>query len=222
MVDRDSLDKVAKTTAGVGDWAQSRAQPSADLHIRLIRRAKIFLPIAVVLLIALLVAWPNFDDREPGFTLSYSDISNYDDRVRMVRPRYTGMDSQNRPFVVTADAATQTDPDADEVTLQGLTADITLIDGNWLSMTATTAIFRPRDETLNASEGVSLHTNLGYELHTGAAFVDLRASRAHSDQAVKIQGPMGLFEADGFSADLEKQTISLEGHVKATIYPRPR
>ncbi|MFQ5533487.1 MAG: hypothetical protein ACE5EM_01515 [Sphingomonadales bacterium] len=192
-----------------------------DLHHRLVRLAKVLLPAATLVLIGFLVAWPRFHSGETSFMLSYSDISNYDDRIRMVRPRYEGTDKKNRPFVITADAAVQDRPGAEEVTLQGLNADITLSDGTWLSVEAATGIFRPGDEILKGADGVGIFSDLGYELHAEEAEIDVGLSRASGNHPVSLRGPMGKFKANRFAADLEARSVTFENAVKATIYPRP-
>lgn len=182
---------------------------------------RVVLPVATLALVAMLLAWPTFRVGESGFMLSFSDLTGYDDTVRMVSPRYVGTDSRNRPYVITADAAIQTEAGADEVTLEGLSADMTLVDGSWLSVTAVTGVFRPDDETLSVSGGVSIYSDLGYEFHVESAAIDFAQGLASGDEPVRGQGPLGLFQAESFEADLETGLVRLKGGVKATIYPKP-
>lgn len=183
---------------------------------------RVLLPLATLAMVAMLLAWPTFRVGESGFMLSFSDLTGYDDTVRMVSPRYVGTDSRNRPYVITADAAIQTEAGADEVTLEGLSADITLVDGSWLSVNASTGVFRPDDETLSVSGGVSIYSDLGYEFHVESAAIDFARGLASGDEPVRGQGPLGLFQAESFEAELETGLVRLMGGVKATIYPESR
>lgn len=208
-----------ESSAGWIERRRSADGPRSKYRGRTVTTLRVLLPVATLALVAMLLAWPTFRVGEAGFMLSFSDLTGYDDTVRMVSPRYVGTDSRNQPFVITADAAIQTEADADEVTLEGLSADITLVDGSWLSVGASTGVFRPDDETLSVSGGVSIYSDLGYEFHIESAAIDLAQGLARGDERVRGQGPLGLFQAESFEADLETGLILLRGGVKATIYP---
>ncbi len=201
-------------------WWQRVVPPDPfERHHRIILVLRVILPLAALALTGLVIAWPRLQTREPGFILSFSEIANYDDRIRMVRPRYAGIDSKNRPFVITADVATQTRGDDSEVSLEGLEADITLADGTWLNLQALTGAYRPRDEILTLRDKVHIFTDRGLEFETAVARVDLRRGEAISEAPVRGQGPFGTFQANRLYIEDSGQRLRFEGGVKATILP---
>ncbi len=63
-------------------------------------------------------------------------------RLRMVNPRYSGIDRESRPYVLTADAATQVPRSDDLVTLDGPKADLTTKSGNWVEISGDTGTYQ--------------------------------------------------------------------------------
>ena len=85
-------------------WAPSAAQ-IARRRI-LVRLAKWVLPIAGVGLLVGIAIWPELDRMEDRARVSFRRVMQAaPDAVRVVEPRYQGLDEQNRPFTVTARSA---------------------------------------------------------------------------------------------------------------------
>lgn len=200
-------------------WRHIVPSDPFERHHRIIVALRVALPLAALGLVGLVIAWPQLQTREPGFILSFSKIANYDDRIRMVHPRYAGIDSKNQPFVITADVATQTRGDDRKVSLEGLEADITLADGTWLNLQATTGTYRPRKEVLVLNDKVRIYTGRGLEFETEVARVDLRRGEAASDAPVQGHGPFGTFKADRLYIEDSGRRLRFEGGVRVTILP---
>lgn len=187
-----------------------------------IRILKIALPCLAVLLILLAVAWPRLFSTPPAnaprMTLHEMDGLSGSD-VRLVKPRYGGMDARGRPFLVTAERAVQDQANADLVRLARLQADITLTNGTWLSLSAPSGLYRIDEKLLDLSGGVDVFSDRGYELHSPDAHLDLDKSVAEGSNGVQGQGPLGHLTAARYRFEQDGQHLTLTGQVHVTYYP---
>jgi hypothetical protein len=111
-------------------------------HSRFVQRTKWILPTLAVTLLLLVGTWPEIKgiiDRL-HFSVPRIDLSEARN-LRMVDPRYTGIDRDNRPYVLTAAAATQASQSDDIVSLDAPRADMTTNSGNWVEISTATSSF---------------------------------------------------------------------------------
>ncbi|MCH8001621.1 MAG: LPS export ABC transporter periplasmic protein LptC, partial [Proteobacteria bacterium] len=160
---------------------------------------KVLLPALAAALMLLVVAWPQFTVDDGGFRLSVSKLApDQADSLTMLNARFDGLDEKDRPYMLTADMATQSDGDEDLIELELPKADITLEDGTWLALTARSGTYRQQSKILDLAGSVSLFHDRGFELRTEAARVDLARGVAEGVQPVRGQGSVGFIEAEGF------------------------
>lgn len=183
------------------------------------RWLRILVPAAAVLLLAVIIIWPMLRNTEPGFTLSFTDVSNYDDRLRMQQLRFEGTDEHGRPFVVTAGSATQDASGQTAVQLADVTANVTMDENVWLNLDARSGLFDDKKEMLTLNGDVNLYSSLGYEVHGSDVVLNLANSTASSGKAVRGQGPLGRFEGGSFTTDLKTERFTVRDGVTMTIYP---
>lgn len=180
---------------------------------------KVVLPALAVAMILLVVVWPQFAPDDSRFRLGISDLSpDSAGNLTMVNPRFQGRDTEDRPFSVVAKSASQAKSGADRVELDAPKADITLADGAWVALTADNGVFYRDRQQLDLDGHVSLFHDHGFELHTAAALVDLKAGTATSTTPVSGQGPTGHLEAQGFRLEDKGRTIIFTGNSKLTLY----
>ena len=126
------------------DLAQTRsAGPERNAvslrrYSRFVGVAKRILPATALALLLLVAVWPRIQgaiDRVHFAQMPKIDVSQAR-QVRMVDPRYSGVDRDNRPFVVTADSASQMPKVDDAISLDSPKADLTTNTGNWDELTA--------------------------------------------------------------------------------------
>ncbi len=180
---------------------------------------KLILPLVAALLVAVVVAWPGVGVRDEGFSLSFVSGGDRASEPGMVRARYIGTDRHNRPFVITADRATQVAGDANTIVLQTLQADLTLEDGTWLALTASSGVYSRDDEILRLEGPISLFSDDGFELAAEAAEVNLSEGTVESDRSVSGQGPLGLLDAGAFRFVQEGQRLFFSDGVKVVVFP---
>ena len=170
-------------------------------------------------LIVLVVVWPGLMAGGEGFNLSFAKLGPEDFQLRMVNARYMGTDARDRPFVITAESAVQNPSDPWRVALKRLQADITMQDGTWLSLSASSGHYYQRQQRLRLEGGIAIFSDLGYELQAEDVEIDLKAGRAASALPIRGQGPFGLLGAQNFEITEFGDVIRFGGGVKMTLYP---
>ena len=202
------------------DSMSHRSFEAVERYNRFVRKMKIGLATAAVLLAALILIWPVFSQREPGFTLAFSELQDFDDTLRMKAPRFVGADSRGRLFAIEAQSAYQPALNDEEIFLDTIVADVKSNIDSWIVIDAPTGVFRQHDEALELSGQVNVFSNLGYEIHGRQLRLNLREGIVISEQTVFGQGPFGVFEAGALDTDVEGSFLLLHSGVKMTIYPK--
>ena len=200
--------------------SRERWSPSASQINRrriAVRLAKWLLPIAGVGLLVGIAVWPELDRLEDRARVSFRRvIQAAPDAVRVVEPRYQGLDEQNRPFTVTATVATQTET-ADIVDLDRPRADILMTDGSWVLLESVTGRFDKGRNTLDLSGDVTLWQDGGNMLVTEAAEIQLQEGAASGDRPVAAQGPFGTLVSEGFRLTERGQVVVFTGRSRAVL-----
>lgn len=174
-------------------------------------------------LVILVLAWPGVLTRKEGFRISFSGLRGLgEEQLTMLNPRFLGVDGSGQPYVVTADSAIQDPADPRRVSLRQVQADITLEQGEWLSLTASSGVYRQVEESLVLEGPVSIHSDSGYELHLERVEAALAEGRAWSDSPVQGQGPFGAVTADRMRLEERGRRIVFEGRVRVTVRPGAR
>jgi len=192
---------------------------SAETYSRMVRTLKIMLPLSAFAILAATMLFVLLYDADDSLTLSFASVEQVDNDLRMVNPRFSGVDNESRPFLVTATSAIQDADDPRTVTLETLQADMAIGETSWVSLSAETGRLDSEDETLALEGDVSLYTDTGYEFHTDRALVQLEEQRVISQSEVTGQGPLGTLRADAFEAENVGERLLFTGNVRMRIYP---
>jgi len=206
--------------AGAAYEAQ-RAQVlrSAANYSRYVRALKFLLPISAFVIVAATMLFILLYEADDTLTLSFTQLETVENDLRMVNPRFSGVDAERRPFLVTASSAIQDVTNPRTVTLETLQADMELSDTSWVSLSAARGELDSEAETLVLEGAISVFTDAGYEFHTEHAMVMFDQQRVVSDVEVTGQGPLGTLRADSFTADGAGERIRFAGNVRMRIYP---
>eukprot|EP00435_Cladocopium_sp_Y103_P077554 s1_g1293.t1 len=180
---------------------------------------KVLLPaLALLLVISLFVSSTTFNSR-PDIPVTFREVSRLNDDLRMVSPRITGVDKRGRPYVVTADTATQKVDNPDQIFLENIEADLMLDEGgNWLSVSSRFGTLQTEAETLKLREEIAVYSANGYEFHAESADMDFRAGSLTSDQPVYGQGPVGTLNANGVETSDNGDKIVFTGGVRVVVF----
>lgn len=190
-------------------------------YSRFVRVAKVALPAMAMVVIALVVVWPQLrQGLENSFSLEFAEISGgLMPTQRLVNARYQGFDSEDQPFSVTADLAEETEPGSRIVRLDNPKADVAFKDGTWAMVQAAQGIYDQATAVLTLEGGVDLFQDTGYELHTPAATIDVKSGTAFGTDPVNGQGPLGSMNAEGFTIDRQAGVVQLTGKARLVIRP---
>lgn len=184
---------------------------------RLVQLAKLALPTLALLLLASIVLWPELDRPEDNkryaFRRSTQPIAQ---SLRVVSPRYQGVDDLNRPYTVTAEEAQQVGSE-NILDLRTPRADILTTDGSWVYVQSETGRYdRPADH-LDLAGAVTIFHDNGTTLKTDAAGVELAKGSAAGDLPVAAQGPFGTLNAEGFRLTERGAVVLFTGRSHAVL-----
>ena len=89
----------------------------------------------------------------------------------------------------------------------------------WLAISADSGLFDRKAETLALKGSVNLFHDIGYELRTASAHVDLAGGMATGLDPVSGQGPFGSLNSAGFQIFDRGRRVIFTGKSKLVLYP---
>ncbi len=189
-------------------------------YSRFVTWMKVILPAVAVLLVVLIMAWPQLQSQDNRFRIGFSSLKlNAGGDPSMVNPRYLGSDKSSQAYSVTADLAKNLLSGNAAIELEMPKADIALADGTWLVLTAESGVYGKGQGKLDLVGSVNLFHDSGYEFRTAKASVDLKKGIAISTMPVEGQGPFGTLKAQGFRLEKNNKVIYFTGKSSLTLYP---
>jgi lipopolysaccharide export system protein LptC len=194
---------------------QHRAQPGRQ-HDRVIRFAKIGLPVAVGLLVAFLALAPLDRNSEVSFILDKNKVENAPERMRVDVARYTGEDDKGRPFLIVAQSAIQRSSEQPIVDIRGMMARLGLAEGP-VTMIANLAHYNIDQQMVHVVGPIRVRGPEGDRLQTSNVTVDLKQRQVTGSGGVQGQMKLGRFTAGRLQADLGNRTVVLDHGARLKI-----
>jgi lipopolysaccharide export system protein LptC len=194
---------------------QSWAVPGSS-HDRVIRIAKVVLPSAVGVLVAVLALAPLEKNGDVSFILDKNKVANSPERMRADTARYTGDDDQGRPFVILAQSAIQRSSNVPIVDISGMAARLELKDGPGL-VVANHARYDLDTQQAAVVGTVQARAPDAYQLTTSNVTLDLKQKQITGSGGVQGQMRLGDFTAGRLKADLDSRTVNLDQGVRLKI-----
>ena len=192
-------------------WAEAGSR-----HDRLVRYAKIGLPVIAVLFILVLVVAP-FDQRgDVSFILDKKEVDKAAERMRIETARYSGEDNKGNQFEITARRAIQPSSDKPIVNIDGMMARLGLAQGP-VTIAANQGRYDLDTHLVDIVGPVRVDGPDGYRLDTRDVGVDLRERTMQSKGRASGAMRLGQFEAGQLSANLGERTIVLSGGARLKI-----
>lgn len=207
------------------DWLQARENranfsDSGGSRRLILQLVKFVLPVLALGFLMLMLLWPRLAEKETAPEFADPGSPALRDDLRMSSLRFTGMDGDNRPYLITATTATQDPADNELVHLENLQADIALDAGAWLAINARSGLMHNALQTLQLDGQVEAYMDNGYAFTTESARIDLSKGSLFADQPLRIQGPLGHLRARTMLASDKGQKLHFAGDVRVTVYPR--
>lgn len=173
---------------------------------------RIALPgIALVVLIALVV-WPVIRPNRLAKTI----MKNIPDLV-VENLHYTGLDSKNQPYSVSASKATRPKGSANIYDLDKPEGELTLTSGNWLAVKSQIGRYDQDTRKLWLGGNVQVFHDKGYQFTSDEAQVDLNDDFAWGEKPVLIQGGFGEIRGQGFRLLDGGHTMIVKGPATAKL-----
>jgi len=207
------------STIGLGARRSSgQIQRHAIRYSRFVGWAKLVLPLGAGGLLLVLAGWPYLSSGFDRLRLVFPKLDQAQVRdLRMVNPRFSGVDKEKRPFTLTADTARQNPENNDLVGLEVPKADIMTKEGAWVVVTSKTGIYQPDSHFLDMFGDVTMFHDKGYQFHTQQARVDLDSGSAAGDLPTDGVGPAGTINGEGFRILKKGETVLFTGKSKLVM-----
>jgi lipopolysaccharide export system protein LptC len=200
-----ALSDAARRERGMARW-RARSQ--------LIRRLRIILPAAMVLIIVLMVGWMAF-----GAALARLGDSHLGGQalIHMTNAQFFGRDSNGRPYVLGAAEAFRDDRDLKLVTLRG--PDLTLDGGGDQAnrMTADGGLYREDSRIVSLHGHVVVRTAQGDVFRTDKAVIDTVQGSVAGPSPVTGSGPTGEISAQTFGVYDRGARVVFRGEVHSRL-----
>jgi lipopolysaccharide export system protein LptC len=195
-------------------------------YSRFVGLAKRILPVVAVILLLIIAAWPKLWPLWATRPASEIELPRLDPReakdLRMVNAHYTGVDRENRPFVITAEVARQNSSADQLIALEGPKGDLTSSSGSWFELTAYSGTYQPDGQILELFGNVQLFQDKGNEFVTDSAHIDVAKGTAEGNEPVAGQGPFGQVTGEGFRIFERGDIIIFTGHAHLELVPHER
>lgn len=200
---------------------RARAFRQARRHSRWVRFAKIAIPLGSVLAMGAVALVAYLEPFAQIENLSFEHIGVNGTNVTMESPRLTGFKNDNRPYEVTASAATQDVRKPNFVELKDLRARIVTDEkGSVARLEADIGVLDTQKEQMNLQQSVRVTTDAGQQVQMRSAFVDFKSGGVTSNEPVTVLlGDNGRIEAEGLKVIDNGKVLSFKGRVRTTFTP---
>lgn len=207
------------------DTDRDRSQHLNPGYSVFVKRMRFVLPVIILGIFALLLIWPQMENSfieapatQPQIgNLTESDAVNAVTQNTMVAPRFESQDSNNQPFVITADLAEQAKQDENLVFLTQPDGDLSLTSGDTLKIKAVEGIYHQKKGFLQLKGDVNITHGKGYTLSTESLFINITKASANTNNAVVIDGQAGRVEAPSMNISEDAMIVTFPGPAKAII-----
>jgi lipopolysaccharide export system protein LptC len=190
-------------------WAATAPDVRHSRRVALLKRA---LPASGLALLLVIAVWPRLAPLWERMRLAFPAIDLREARqLRMINPRYAGVDRLGRPFVVTAAVGRQVPDRQDLMSLEAPRADLKTHSGADVVITAATGIYQSQAQLLDLFSEVTLVHQNGTRFVTDTARVDVANNAVEGPDPVVGNGPSGDVKAQGFRVLDKGDTIVFTG-----------
>lgn len=220
-----------RSTAGVapGGFARAhRLSAHGTVYTWIVRAGRYALPAVALVLAGVVIATLMKDPVQDHLSQLPEQERTLPGQSALEGARYEGLDTEGRPFVLTADKALRVLPPnataSDLAPAQGETVDLvrpkaalTMSGDKSLELTASEGRFVQDNSTLDLKGGVTLSDQAGNEIWVDNVNVNLTDNALVSDTPVKGHGPDGTIDAEGLRLEQGGERVIFEGRTTLTL-----
>jgi lipopolysaccharide export system protein LptC len=200
-------------------------------HVRYskrVRRLRLVLPFLAVVAMAIVFSWDVIKPEQVSTAIPAPDDLKKIVKNEFIAPRFSSRDDDNRPYLITADRAFQSERDQAIVLLENPSGEITVgsetrIDefgsnqNAMIGIHSKTGEFHQTLQTLKLQDDVKIAHSDGYTLDTRLLHIDIEHGRLHTDQAVYVEGQTMSLNASGMTGLQVDETIRFTGPVRLIL-----
>jgi lipopolysaccharide export system protein LptC len=198
---------------------ERRAPSTGELARRrfAVRWAKRLLPVVALGLLGLIAFWPEIEGGTDSRVSFRRTVQPRPEALRVVNPRYQGIDELGRPYTITARTAQQQGA-ADILDLDEPRGDILMTDGAWVFVESNTARYDKPASHLDLKGDVRVYHDDGLALFTEQAAVQIDTGVITGTRPVAVQGSFGTLTAeDGFRVTEKGAVVNFLGRSHAVL-----
>ncbi|MFA5592865.1 MAG: LPS export ABC transporter periplasmic protein LptC [Micavibrio sp.] len=203
----------------------SRISPNGLRDVRVnraystfIRSMRFALPLAALALTVVVITWDDAGrNAEP---LKKNDVLPASATIEneLMKPVFNSVDNRNRPYVITADRATQSRNNPDIIELDHPVAEMRMEGGAKIDGDAKNGLYAQKEQKLNLQGDVEIRHTDGFILKTEELRIDLDTQKTYSGRDVRVEGPDGAIDATGLEGDVQGETLVFTGPAKVIFY----
>lgn len=196
-------------------WRQRRAAPGGRQD-RVVGIARVALPMAAGVLVAVLGMAPLSDGGDVSFLLDKNKVDVATERMRVQSAQYRGQDDKGQAFSLTAKSAVQRTSADPTVRMSDLAARLQTANGP-AAITAGQGRYNLAAEQVSVDGQLDFTAADGYKLRTRDVTVDMKTRTMGSSGPVEGSMPLGTFSAGRLRADLGERHVVLDGGARLRI-----
>lgn len=191
-------------------------------YSKFIRLMKYALPLIAVILMVIVITWPEMDDKIAIIPKSDLILSKPEDigSNELLNPHFETTDAQQNPMSVTATRALQNQQNPNLVRLEKPNADLKTKDGSDVNINALNGTYEQETEKLFLQNDVKIRHESGYELQAEELRIDMKTREAFSDKDVRVDGPDATVKAKGLEGNVENGILIFKGPATLTLRPK--
>ncbi|MEM7236774.1 MAG: LPS export ABC transporter periplasmic protein LptC [Pseudomonadota bacterium] len=173
-------------------------QMAVEGYSRWIKRLKILLPLASLLLIATIFLIGRWSDES---LFSSEELAALGAGMQLENPRFTGTSEDGNPFVVTALRANPDGPAPEVITLDQPRGEMDMLDGRILNGRSDKGVMLRSKDELTLTGNVVITTSDGYRADMEKLIIDIDTKSAAAPVPVTGFGPSGSIASGSFRAE---------------------
>jgi lipopolysaccharide export system protein LptC len=196
-------------------WSVAGVDNPYSRRVALLKR---MLPAFGVLLLLLIAVWPRLAPIWERMRFAFPAIDLREAReLRMLNPRYAGVDRLGRPYIVTAAVGHQVPDRQDLMSLDAARADMKSHSGADVVVTADTGVYQSQAQLLDLFRNVTLTHENGTRFVTQTARLDVAHNTAEGNDPVEGHGPSGDIKSQGFQIYDKGDTVVFTGRSETLL-----
>ncbi|MDC7784224.1 LPS export ABC transporter periplasmic protein LptC [Rhodoplanes sp. TEM] len=192
--------------AGAREDSRARLLPANDSdrrfrkarrHSRFIRIMRIAIPAGIVAVGGVLVVAVFFNPFQPiEAQIDPGKLVVSGTKITMELPRLAGFTADQKPYELTAQAASQDLTKPSLLELKELKAQVQTDDQGAITVTAVNGLYDTKQDNLKLTENILVRTGKGFEARLQEAVLDVKKGTIVSEQPVAVRIPNGTVDAN--------------------------